>query len=674
MRRPFYCLTGPALILLAAAVAVAPQLARGPSCGHDFDFHLVSWLDANASWRQGIPYPHWTPSANFGAGEPRFVFYPPLTWMLGAALGFILPWTLVPAALNFLLLAGTGLAARALARQLLPDGAATLAGCVAIFSGYTIFCVYERSAFAELAGGVWMPLILLFALRGFSSSGSVGDAGGSVPSHPSLEKSEGWSTRILLALSGAATLAVAVAGAWLSNAPVGVMACYLLAAVAVGAAVLRRSWVPLMRAGVGAALGLGLAAVYLLPAAWEQRWVAISQAVDDPGERIENSFLFARHADPALAMHDIELHKVSLIGAVMIALAVLGIFVVWWRGRNGNAGPSTPHPSDEDLSLLTPVPLRSAQGDRSKLITQDDKSESCAPTLPGPQVRGTGGTHSERNFWILLALIPVAILFLQLPVSLSVWNLLPKLRFLQFPWRWLVALGAPMGIFVAAAVWPGKSVRRLVRIAIGVACTAIFIAMTALGGGRYYQPCDEEDNVTAMAAVDRSGAGFAGTSEYAPVGADGTMIATHLPGACLVDDPTTELGVAAADVPDAIPDWQPAQGSCSATFDFSQHPARTGAEHFETKGVTGRAGFLVLRLTRFPAWRVAVNGRTVTDLPLRADGLIAVPVLQGAVTVTTDWTATPDVLAGRWVSLVSVLLVTGLWLLERKRKRPHLSS
>ena len=78
-----------------------PQLIRGNSCGHDFDVHLVSWLDCVNAWRHGIPYPHWTPSPNYGAGEPRFVFYPPLTWMLGAALGLILPWHLAPIALTF---------------------------------------------------------------------------------------------------------------------------------------------------------------------------------------------------------------------------------------------------------------------------------------------------------------------------------------------------------------------------------------------------------------------------------------------------------------------------------------------------------------------------------------------------------------------------------------------
>src|SRR6202011_3599079 len=87
---------GPGLIVLSATVATVPQFMRGPSCGHDFDFHLVSWIDAQQSWRQGIPYPHWTPTPNFEAGEPRFVFYPPLTWMLGAVLGAVFPWRFVP--------------------------------------------------------------------------------------------------------------------------------------------------------------------------------------------------------------------------------------------------------------------------------------------------------------------------------------------------------------------------------------------------------------------------------------------------------------------------------------------------------------------------------------------------------------------------------------------------
>jgi hypothetical protein len=198
---------GPTLILLAAAVAVAPLMLRGNSCGHDFDFHLISWLDAQSCWRLGILYPHWTPSANFGAGEPRFVFYPPLTWMLGAALGFVLPWQLLPVALTFLLLAGTGLATRALARQALSGAAATLSGCAAIFSGYALFCAYERSAFGELTGGFWIPLLLLLILSPHRQRPVCGD--------PGLRDRNPGSAVWRRALDGStAPLALVVAGAW----------------------------------------------------------------------------------------------------------------------------------------------------------------------------------------------------------------------------------------------------------------------------------------------------------------------------------------------------------------------------------------------------------------------------------------------------------------------------
>ena len=78
-------------------------------------------------------------------------------------------------------------------------------------------------------------------------------------------------------------LALVIAGAWLSNAPLGVMASYLLAAVALTVALLDRSWAPILRASVAVTLGLGLSALYLVPAAVEQHWVQIRQATNDPG-------------------------------------------------------------------------------------------------------------------------------------------------------------------------------------------------------------------------------------------------------------------------------------------------------------------------------------------------------------------------------------------------------
>lgn len=584
---------GPGAVLLAAALALTPQFIRGNSCGHDFDFHLVSWLDAANSWRHGIVYPHWTSSANYGAGEPRFIFYSPLTWMLGAALGLIFSWQAAPVLLTFLILAGTGLATRALAREALTEGAATLAGCAALFSGYALFTAYERTAFAELAGGVWMPLVWLFALRERNDRG----------------RSSVWRR----GLDGSALpLALAVAGAWLSNPTVGVMACYLLAAVALASAMLSRSWAPMIRAAAGAVLGIGLVAAYLVPAAWEQRWVDIHQVTEDAGQTLENNWLFAVHADPTLALHDQVLRTASMIAMGMIALAIGGLVVCRLRGR-----------------------------------------------LPG-----------RPHWWIPLALTPVAVLFLLLPISHPVWNRLPELRFLQFPWRWLVVLEAPMAIFVVAAVWPRAPARHWRRIAVTAALTAGFLAMTAVSAKWFFQSCDAEDAVAGMLEAYGAGQGFIGQGEYEPIGADNALVATGLPDACLVSDPFTVLGVLPAGVQadDAAPVWSAAQGSCKATMRWlTDQP-----EHRVLRGLVNSGGFLVLRLRSYPAWRIALNGAQVSRLPRRGDGLIAVPVEKGNVELTIDWSTTADVIAGRWLSALAVMLLTGLWYFERKAAQPQL--
>ncbi|MGA2351185.1 MAG: hypothetical protein ABSF70_12190 [Terracidiphilus sp.] len=598
---------GPAIILLAAAIAIAPQLIHGPSCGHDFDFHLVSWFDCLNSWRHGVLYPHWTASANYGAGEPRFIFYPPLTWMLGAALGLVLPWTRVPIAMTFLFLAGTGLATRALARQALDDGAATLAGCAAIFSGYTLFTAYERTAFAEFAGGCWIPLVLLYLLR--ESAPSANTLASPAPASV-------WRSALDASI---VPLAVAVAGAWLANPTVGVMACYLLVVVALTRALLLRSLAVLVRAAAGTMLGMSLVAAYLIPAAWERRWVDILQVTEDPGQTLENNWLFAVHANPALRLHDEVLRTASIIAVVMIAVALGGLLVSRLRGR-----------------------------------------------LP-----------AKPQWWIPLALIPIIVLVLQFPVSHALWNLLPELRFLQFPWRWLLVLEAPMAIFFASAVWPPPETRLWRHVAVAAACIAVFLAMTLCADRVFFQGCDDAGSVTGMLQTYRAGQGFQGTGEYEPIGADNSLVSTSLPQACLVADSSTVLGeppagAAISNDPDADvpnPIWSAGQGSCAATFTAQLWQP----EHKRLRVVIPDAGFLVLRLRSYPAWRIAVNGQLVSDLPQRDDGLIAVPVPQGPIDLAVDWTTTTDVLAGRWLSVLAALLLAALWFLERRLSRSRLS-
>jgi hypothetical protein len=484
-------------------------------------------------------------------------------------------------ALTFLILAASGLAARALAREVLPTGPATLAGCAAIFSGYALFTAYERTAFGELTGSFWIPLLLLFILRDKNPSAPV------------------WRR----AFDGsAAPLAVVLAGAWFSDIPLGIIAAYLLAGMALLSAFLWRSWAPLLRASAAALLGLALTSIYLVPALADQGWIDVRQA-NSIGYRIQDSWLFARHATRDFQLHDIELFKVSAIGVSMIAVALAGLLISRFRR-----------------------------------------------TLPGP-----------FRFWFPLALLVVGALFLQLPISLPVWNLLPKLQFLQFPWRWLVTLEAPMGIFFAAAIWVSR--RRWLVLS---GCCAFFVAATLLAGFSFFQSCDEEDAVWAMQDTYRSGAGFEGEDEYTPPYADNSLVSMDLPAACLTSSPTTELGQAAGD---ADRDWSPDQHTCETTFSAALN---SEIEHLRIHAIASHAGYLILRLRSCPAWQITLNSQIMRSLPEREDGLIAVPVSQGPVNLDVDWTTSPATIAGRWLSALALALITALCLFERKFVPPRL--
>jgi hypothetical protein len=90
--------------------------------------------------------------------------------------------------------------------------------------------------------------------------------------------------------------------------------------VALFAAIAGKSWAPILRATVSAAVGLGLAAIYWLPAALERNWVDVRQATQDPGYNFENNWLFIRHVDPTLAVHDAINQQASWIAVTMFAV------------------------------------------------------------------------------------------------------------------------------------------------------------------------------------------------------------------------------------------------------------------------------------------------------------------------------------------------------------------
>ena len=287
---PTLCL---ATLLITTLAATGTLLTRGASCGHDFDFHLVSWMEVANAWHNGLVYPHWAASPNYGAGEPRFVFYPPASWMLGAMLGSIFGWSASAWWFTAICLLCAGLAMQRLAREFLPPHVAVAAACLYIANPYMLFVAYERTAYGELMASALLPLLFAFSLR----------------------------TEAPIAAT-----AVTIAGIWLVNAPSGVMACYALLWIALLRLASDRAWRAPLRLGGATLLGLGLAAFYLVPAAWQQRWVDIVRAIG-PGMRFQDSFLFHHTGE---SFHDGVLHTASILACMLLAFGFTSLLL--WRG------------------------------------------------------------------------------------------------------------------------------------------------------------------------------------------------------------------------------------------------------------------------------------------------------------------------------------------------------
>jgi hypothetical protein len=532
----------PLLSIAAAAFAAElPFFFLGMPSGHDFEFHLYNWLEVLSQWKQGIFYPRWAALAHFGYGEPRFIFYPPASWTLGSALSAILPWVVVSDVYIWLLLVAAGVSMLVLARQWLDRRDATFAAVLYAVNPYHLVIVYWRSAFAELMAACLLPLLLLLLLR-------------------ADEKRP----------RGIILLALVLGASWLMNAPAAVMVHYSMALLVVVLAWQRRSARMLLTSSIAVVLGAALAAFYLVPAIYEQRWVNIAQAVS-VGLRPQDSFLFAHTTD---AEHDIFNHLISWVATAEILLTV----VVAWAARRWRHSRR-----------------RSGSRDWS---------------------RGKG------ELWYLLVAWTAACALLMLPVSRPLWSILPKLRFIQFPWRFLLCLGIPFALLIALGVrrWTSR-----LAVYLAMLCVLAFVWHHLLPPWWDY-PSDlreMQDNVV-------TGVGYEGTDEYTPVGADAYNVDRDARR-------VTVDGPARAAI--RVSEWSAEQKQFTAQMSASDN--------------------LALHLFNYPAWRVVVNGQIVQAGTREGTGQMLVPVQAGANRVRIIFIRTWDRTLGAWVSMVAIVFVLG---------------
>ena len=533
------------VIGLTAFAVEMPFFFLGTPSGHDLEFHLYSWLDVLAQWRQGIIFPRWAAMANFACGEPRFLFYPPASWMLGAALGAIVPWTVASCVYIWIVLVAAGASMFALMRRWLGSRDAIFAAALYAANPYHLVIVYWRSAFAELLASCLLPLLLLLVMRAVDGE-----------------------RRVIIPLS------LVLAAAWLSNAPAALMVHYSLALLIVYFAWQRRSPSLLTVGAVAIVLGACLAAFYLMPAIYEQGWVNIAGALE-PGLRPQDGFLFTHTTD---IDHDNFNRLVSWVALaeIVATLAVAGATV--WRTSVARSQPSQ------------------------------------------------GG---DRGQWNGIAVWAAACGLFMFSITNVLWRLLPKLQFMQFPWRWMLCLSFCLSFFVAVGVsrWWG-------RFAI---CLAMLLVLVA--AGRHYQApwWDRAADLREMQDFMADGTGYEGVDEYTPKGADASELGQD----------TRKVRV---------------EGPGHAAI----HVYYWNAESKMFTAEMSAPDELALRLFRYPAWEVEVNGQVVETSARESTGQMLVPVEAGTNRVQITFVRTWDRTMGGWISLITATALI-LWTWRARR-------
>src|SRR5207248_1956017 len=152
------------------------------------------------------------------------------------------------------------------------------------------------------------------------------------------------------------------------------------------------------------AIGTGLASFYVFPAAYEVRWVNIAEVLS-PGVRPQDNFLFTKIAD---ADHN----RFNLLVSIVAFTEMLVIAGAAWLSRSWRK-------------------------------------------------------RSSGVWWMAVAW-PAGVILLMWPVTSLAWQYLPKMRFVQLPWRWLLCMNVGLALLVTMA-WR----RRLARVVICVTFLAV---------------------------------------------------------------------------------------------------------------------------------------------------------------------------------------------------------
>ena len=377
------------LLLIFSIFAVAALLSPGFFFrAHDADHTVFYLIEFDASIRDGILWPRWSPDHAMGYGYPFWVVYAPLAYFAAEVfhllgVGFTASIKVVMALSA--LFGGWGMYAllrRWWGRNGIGRGAALVGGLVYVYAPYHLLTLYVRAAFAEYVAMAWFPWVIL-------AFDDVVEWGGL--------------RRIALAALALGALFLTHSATLMVFTPL--LAIYLLFAL-VRKTIRQRREQELWRQVIGSfaqvvaagLLAIGLAAIFLLPLAAEQGavqqkdWVAENYLYQKhfvwPNQFVDPFWGFGFSDDPT-GPNDGMSFQLGIVGVVLALVAAV-------------------------------VGLRRASHRRG-----------------------------QTAFFVVALL---AVLLLMMPLARPVWDAFGPAALIQFPWRLLSTASLFLAILAGAAV------------------------------------------------------------------------------------------------------------------------------------------------------------------------------------------------------------------------------
>jgi hypothetical protein len=436
------------LVVLLSLFSIGPLLQPGYFWeAHDARHSVYFLFELDRSVQDGVLYPRWQPDFAFGYGYPFFNIYGPLASYAGEAwhlLGFGFADSVK--IVFGLSIVASGLAMYGFVRKALGDGrdsgtsrqAALVAAVAYMVIPYRLLDIYVRAALAESVAYVFVPLVLWAA----------------------------WAAIRRPRLANVLGLALAY-GALMFTSPLvtlllTVILFFYLLALALARVNDEQPWRQLSResalpwlghlghvlapAAFGLALGVGLSALFAIPALTENRFVRVDQ------------WYGGRYA----------------WGGDFVELFQL--FSPAW-----GTGVSVPGPDDQVSFQLGIVPA--VLGLFSLVVA-----------LRRHRSQPAGERDSVRLAAFFVALTAVVV-WLMLAASAPLWKALPLARLVQFPWR-LLAVTAVSMAFLCGVTARGLRPERQPAQAAGAGVTLALVGLLILGSLPYMQAKMSEQPVS----------------------------------------------------------------------------------------------------------------------------------------------------------------------------------